>query len=73
MVGQRNNSGSRQVCFDRIAADHDKNNPASGSVMQKMGMTYEGTLRSTGFCNRGIIDEVWYSILKNEWDSNRQS
>ena len=20
-----------------------------------------------GFCNQGIIDEVWYSILKDEW------
>jgi len=57
-----------EVGFNRIAADHDKNNPKSGRVMQKIGMTYEGTLRSAGFCNQGIIDEVWYSILKSEWD-----
>ena len=54
--------------FHRIAANHDKNNPKSGRVMQKIGMTYEGTLRSAGFCNQGIIDDVWYSILKEEFD-----
>lgn len=52
----------------RIAANHDKNNPRSGRVMQKIGMTYEGMLRSAGFCNQGIIDEVWYSILKEEFE-----
>lgn len=56
-----------EVGFHRIAADHDKNNPKSGRVMQKLGMTYEGTLRSAGFCNQGVIDEVWYSILKEEF------
>lgn len=61
-----------EVGFNRIAADHDKNNPKSGRVMQKIGMTYEGTLRSAGFCNQGIIDDVRYSILKSEWDLNRQ-
>lgn len=56
-----------QVGFHRIDAAHDKNNPKSGRVMQKIGMTYEGTLRSAGFCNQGIIDEVWYSILREEY------
>ncbi len=57
-----------EVGFNRIAANHDKNNPKSGRVMQKIGMTYEGTLRSAGWCNQGIIDDVWYSILKNEYE-----
>ena len=56
-----------EVGFNRIAANHDKNNPKSGRVMQKIGMTYEGTLRQAGFCNRGIVDEVFYSILKEEF------
>ena len=58
-----------EVGFNRIAADHDKNNPKSGRVMQKIGMTYEGTLRQAGFCNQGVIDDVWYSILKEEYMS----
>ena len=60
-----------EVGFNRIAADHDKNNPKSGRVMQKIGMKYEGTLRKAGFCNQGIIDEVWYSILKDEWKQRK--
>ena len=56
-----------EVGFDRIAAVHAKDNLKSGRVMQKIGMTYEGTRRQAGFCNQGVIDEVWYSILKNEY------
>lgn len=58
-----------EVGFNRIAAYHDGNNPKSGRVMQKMGMTYEGTLRKAGFCNQGVCDEVWYSILKEEYQN----
>jgi [ribosomal protein S5]-alanine N-acetyltransferase len=56
-----------EVGFNRVAACHDKGNPKSGRVMQKMGMTYDGTLRSAAFSNQGIVDEVWYSILKSEF------
>lgn len=57
-----------EVGCNRIAAQHDINNPKSGRVMQKIGMTYEGTLRSAGYCNQGVIDEAWYSILKDEYE-----
>lgn len=57
-----------EVGFNRIAADHDPNNPKSGRVMQKIGMTYEGTWRAAGKSNQGIIDEVWYSILAEEYE-----
>ena len=58
-----------EVGFNRIAATHDKNNPKSGRVMQKIGMTYEGILRKAGFSNQGVMDEVWYSILRDEYQS----
>lgn len=57
-----------EVGFNRIAAGYDSDNPKSGRVMQKIGMTYEGTLRKSGLNNQGIIDIVWYSILKKEWE-----
>ncbi len=56
-----------EVGLNRIAAYHDTNNPNSGRVMQKIGMTYEGTLRSACHNNQGIVDEKWYSILKAEY------
>lgn len=61
-----------EVGFLRIAAYHDKNNPKSGHVMQKIGMSYEGTLRSAGKNNQGICDEVWYGILKQEYECRKK-
>ena len=42
-------------------------NPKSGRVMQKCGMTYEGTLRQSGWNNRGINDRAFYGILREEY------
>ena len=57
-----------EVCANRIEAQHDLNNPKSGRVMQKCGMQKEGILRSAGFNNQGICDEVVYSILRSEYN-----
>lgn len=53
-----------EVGMNRVAACHDSNNPKSGRVMQKAGMKYEGTLRGAGRNSQGIMDEVWYGLLK---------
>ena len=52
--------------FNRIEADHDPNNPASGRVMEKSGMRYEGTMRQAGHSNQGIIDGSRWAILKSD-------
>lgn len=57
----------RTVGFHRAAATHDVDNPKSGRVMQKIGMKYEGTLRSAGVNNRGICDVVCYAILSEDF------
>ncbi len=54
------------VGVNRIEARHDANNPNSGKVMQKCGMKYEGTLRSSGWNNQGICDECYYGLLKSD-------
>ena len=59
-----------EIGFNRIAAQHDKNNPKSGRVMQKIGMLREGTLRASGKNNQGIVDEVYYSILKEDYEKD---
>lgn len=56
----------REVGLNRVFAYHAGENPASGRVMQKCGMVYEGTLRRAGRCNRGIIDMVCYSMLASD-------
>ena len=57
-----------EIGFHRIYSGHDTRNPASGKVMQKLGMTPEGIARQhyykAGF---GTGDAQKYGILKEEW------
>ncbi|WP_125760483.1 GNAT family N-acetyltransferase [Companilactobacillus hulinensis] len=52
---------------NRIEACYDSDNPNSGKVMHKSGMSFEGVMRSKGYNNNGICDEVVYSILRGEY------
>ena len=56
-----------EYCFSkldlkRVQAIHSINNPASGRVLEKAGMTYEGTLR----LYNGIHNEKMYSAIKED-------
>lgn len=54
--------------LDRVYASHFSRNPASGRVMQKAGMTYEGTLREHFVRWTSPEDLAYYGILKGEWN-----
>jgi len=62
-----------EVGANRICAVHDPNNPHSGGVMRKCGMTYEGTTRRSGWNNQGICDESIYAILKEEYEVRKNA
>jgi len=51
----------------RIQARHFDRNPASGRVMQKLGMTYEGCLRKSLLKWDEYLDVLMYSILEDEF------
>ncbi|ABK62230.1 MULTISPECIES: GNAT family N-acetyltransferase [Clostridium] len=56
------------VGFKRIAARHDIDNPASGRVMEKCGLKYEGTLRKILKNNKGqLVDCKYYSIIMEDY------
>ena len=56
--------------FHRVSARHDARNPASGRVMQKCGMRYEGTNRDAWLHREGVFDDlVCYAILEDEWSA----
>lgn len=55
--------------LDRIFATHMARNPASGRVMQKIGMTYEGCLRKHELKWGVREDLVYYGILREEWEA----
>ena len=51
----------------RIYAYHYATNPASGRVLQKLGMTHEGVLRAHIRKWDEHLDCVQYGILREEW------
>lgn len=60
-----------EVGANRVDACHDVRNPHSGQVMEKCGLTYEGTLRQRGKNNQGVCDAAWYGILKEDYEKGR--
>ena len=54
------------VEYNRLESRHDPRNPNSGKVMQKCGMKYEGTMRSSDWNNQGICDACYYALLRSE-------
>ena len=58
----------KEVGMHRIFAKHDVENPASGKVMQKCSMTYEGRLREHYLRHDGTYsDALIYSRLRKEY------
>ncbi|GAA0116354.1 GNAT family N-acetyltransferase [Clostridium senegalense] len=60
--------GFNEIGFQRIGARFDVNNFASGRVMEKCNLIYEGTLRKfikDNSCN--LVDCKYYSILRDEY------
>ena len=58
-----------EVGFARVTSRHDPNNPASGRVMQKIGLRYEGTLRHCDRNNQGIVDTACYGLSRSEYET----
>ncbi|MFL2129664.1 GNAT family N-acetyltransferase [Ruoffia sp. FAM 24228] len=56
----------KEAGFNRVIARHDVANPASGKVMQKAGLQFEGIHRQGSLNNSGIIDTAQYAILKED-------
>lgn len=56
-----------EMGINRIEAQHEVGNPASGAVMRKCGMAHEGTLRSRLYNKGRYVDVELYSILRQEY------
>ena len=59
--------GFTALRLNRIEAQHDLRNPASGRVMQKCGMTQEGILRSRIKNKKEFVDVALYAILLKDF------
>ena len=59
--------GFRSLNLNRIEAQHETENPASGAVMRKCGMQREGILRQR-LLNKGrFVDVELYAILRRDY------
>ncbi len=70
-AGEMLRYGFEQLKLHRIFANHFKNNPASGRILRKLGMEYEG-------CQHGhfrkwdqFVDLELYGLLRQDWMSSR--
>ena len=61
------------VGANRIEARHDPRNPNSGRVMQKCGMSCEGTMRQADWNNQGVCDCVCYGLLAGDYTGSLSS
>ncbi len=62
--------GFNTLGLNRIEAQHFTRNPASGRVMQKIGMTYEGCLRQHVRRWHDFEDVAVYGLLKQDFDGD---
>ena len=55
-----------EMRLHRVEAQHEVENPASGHVMLKAGMRYEGTLRGRLFNKGRYVDVALYAMLRED-------
>lgn len=61
--------GFSAVNLHKVQISHKSINLASKRVIEKCGFKYEGTLRDYFYTDGKYIDRLFYSILRDEWES----
>lgn len=59
--------GFQALELNRIYATHFQSNPASGRIMEKIGMTYEGVMRQHVLKWGGYEDLAIYGVLREDF------
>lgn len=63
--------GFMELGLHRIEAQHEVDNPASGRVMAKCGMLYEGCVRGRLYNKGRYVDVSLYAILRDDYMRRR--
>jgi ribosomal-protein-alanine N-acetyltransferase len=61
--------GFETIGLNRIYSFHAPENPASGKVMQNIGLKYEGTLRQNELLRGVYLDSMMYGITKDQYEA----
>jgi ribosomal-protein-alanine N-acetyltransferase len=62
--------GFEELALHRIYASHFGHNPASGRILRKLGMRYEGCQRQHLRKWDRYVDSELYGILREEWKAS---
>lgn len=63
--------GFETLNLNRIHAHHFASNPASGRIMEKIGMKREGAMRQR-FCKWGVMhDTIHWAILRSDYEERK--
>jgi [ribosomal protein S5]-alanine N-acetyltransferase len=62
--------GFDHLNLNRIEADIDPRNEASGKVLEKLGFKREGYMKERWIVNGEICDTIFYGLLKSNWNSH---
>ncbi len=60
--------GFEELKLNRIFASHFGHNPASGRILRKLGMRYEGCQRQHLWKWNRFVDSELYGLLRHEWE-----
>ncbi|GMA21647.1 acetyltransferase [Arsenicicoccus piscis] len=59
--------------LNRVSAQADTRNRASGRVLEKLGFTLEGTLRENVIVDGEVSHDWTFGLLRREWEAARAS
>ena len=62
--------GFEDLKLHRIFATHFKHNPASGNILKKLRMRYEGCQREHLLKWGEFVDSEMYGLLRREWEAH---
>ena len=65
--------GFETLCLERIEARHMDGNESSARVMKRCGLQYEGRLRHSLYVKGEYRNICWYSILKSEYEKQKNT
>jgi RimJ/RimL family protein N-acetyltransferase len=63
--------GFHELRLNRVEADIDPRNLASGAVLERMGFRKEGYMPERWIVHGEMADTVFYGLLRSYWDARR--
>ena len=64
--------GFERYALHKVFARSDVRNRQSWRVMEKLGMTREGVLQGHRKARDEHVDDIYYGVLREEWDRTRK-